>query len=93
MSIIVQHSKNFAVIYQAGYIVLIFFVLACNDKKQEKDILNCYTPNNNGIMQIDSMLKTIPQRQDTSCAGMVWIDGGEFLMDATKEDIQKLKRK
>lgn len=49
-----------------------------------KDILHCYAPGNSGILQIDSLLKNIPQRSDTSHINMVWIDGGEFMMGAAQ---------
>jgi formylglycine-generating enzyme len=62
------------------------FLFSCNQPTNNKEIIHCYTPSNSGIIQIDSMLKAIPQRKDTSHTDMVWIDGGEFMMGATKEE-------
>lgn len=60
--------------------ILLLFPVACT--QQVKQTFHCYTPGNSGILQIDSLLRNIPQRKDTSNANMLWIDGGKFMMGA-----------
>jgi formylglycine-generating enzyme required for sulfatase activity len=79
-------SNNLITLPQAGYIIFFLFLTACQNTAEKQVAVHCYTPANSGIMQIDSMLKTIPQQKDASHTGMVWIDGSEFLMGATKEE-------
>jgi hypothetical protein len=52
-------------------LVLVLFFVSCKDQATEKEVLHCYTPANSGILQIDPLLKTIPQRKDTSHKNMV----------------------
>jgi formylglycine-generating enzyme len=57
-------------------------LLSCNETSALKGIVPCYAPGNTGLMQIDDLLKSIPVRPDTSRNGMVWVQGGSFLMGA-----------
>lgn len=64
--------------------VVIFFLLlnACRTSTKNNIVSHCYIPGNSGLPYIDSALRHIPTKKDTSTVNMIWVPASEFDMGA-----------
>jgi formylglycine-generating enzyme len=63
-----------------------FLLFNCTNPSKAKTTLHCFVPGNSGVMQIDSSIKNIIVRKDTSHNEMVWVQGASFLMGAAANE-------
>jgi formylglycine-generating enzyme len=69
-----------------NYFLLLLLFFGCNTPSKKSNIVECFTPQNSGIIQIDSVLSKIKVRKDTSHEGMLHIPEGSFIMGATASE-------
>jgi sulfatase modifying factor 1 len=69
-------------IFPLLYTSLLCSLIACQSKQEAPVAQHCYAPGQSGVMEIDTVLKNIPQRSDTSHKDMTWIPVGHFMMGA-----------
>jgi formylglycine-generating enzyme len=84
ISLLIFSCKEF--ILNKVLICFTFILLSCQFKKSDPAIILCYTPNNSGVVQIDSALQRISMQKDTSHIGMQLIPEGNFIMGATANE-------